>query len=144
MGIRFWRFPRSKDTWLVCLEYVRTGVFILVMLRLLSLKAHGRKVKNISTLSCWYSLDSSRWVFTDEYRYARVSEMCQVILHHFILTKLDTSSIRVKVMRSRGTHGVCVCMFKGMCFEIYGKWSRFSMQSVGGIGKGVLLRIYRV
>ena len=34
--------------------------------------------KIIQTLSCWYSLDSSRWVLSDEYPYARVSVIFQV------------------------------------------------------------------
>ena len=32
----------------------------------------------------------------DEYSYVRVSAVFQVVLHHFILAKLATSSIRVK------------------------------------------------
>ena len=53
-------------------------------------------LKNIQTLSCWYSLDSSRLVLSDEYPYARVSVIFQFFLHNFGLTKLATSSIRVK------------------------------------------------
>ena len=32
-----------------------------------------RFLKNLQTLSCWYSLESSRWVLSDEYPIARVS-----------------------------------------------------------------------
>ena len=37
-----------------------------------SIRTH-KFVKTIKTLSCWYSLDSSRRVFSDEYPFARVS-----------------------------------------------------------------------
>ena len=52
-------------------------------------------LKTIRTLSCWYSLESSRWVLSDEYPFARVS-VISVFLHHFELVKLATSSISVK------------------------------------------------
>ena len=32
-----------------------------------------RVLKTIETLPCWYSLDSSRWVLSDKYPFARVS-----------------------------------------------------------------------
>ena len=35
-------------------------------------------LKNIESLSCWYSLDSSRWVLSGEYPFARVSVIIQV------------------------------------------------------------------
>ena len=35
-------------------------------------------MKTIKTLSCWYSLDSSRRVLSDEYSFARVSVNFQV------------------------------------------------------------------
>ena len=42
----------------------------------------GRKMpkvlKTIETLSFWYSLESSRWVLSDEYPYARVSVIFQL------------------------------------------------------------------
>ena len=53
--------------------------------------------KHHKTLSCCYSLDSSRWVLSGEYPC-----MCQglshfsTFLHDFVLAKLATSSIRVK------------------------------------------------
>ena len=47
-----------------------------------------RFLKTILTLSCWYSLESSRRVLSDEYLFARV-------LHRFALAKLATGSIRV-------------------------------------------------
>ena len=34
-------------------------------------------LKTIETLSCWYSLDSSRWVLSDEYPFPRVSIIFQ-------------------------------------------------------------------
>ena len=36
-----------------------------------------RFLKTIQTLSCWYSLESSRWVLSDEYPFARVSIIFQ-------------------------------------------------------------------
>ena len=60
----------------------------VVLRRLLSLKI-------ILTLSCWYSFESFRWVLSGEYPFARVSVIFQVFLHHFILAKLATCSIRV-------------------------------------------------
>ena len=36
-----------------------------------------RFLKTILTLSCWYSLESSHWVLSDEYPYARVSVIFQ-------------------------------------------------------------------
>ena len=46
------------------------------------------------TLSCWYLLESSHLVLSDEYPYARVSVIFQFFSHHFVLAKLATSSIR--------------------------------------------------
>ena len=37
-------------------------------------------------------MDSSRWALSDEYPYARISDIGQV-LHHFVLDKLAISSI---------------------------------------------------
>ena len=54
-----------------------------------------RILKNIYTQSCWYSLETSRWVLLDEYPYARVSMMFSGFLHHFVLGKSAISSIRV-------------------------------------------------
>ena len=50
--------------------------------------------KNILTLSCWYSLECSRWAL-------RWVPICQGFshfspLHHFLFSKLATSSIKVK------------------------------------------------
>ena len=55
--------------------------------------------KTIETLSCWYSLESSHRVLPYEYPFARVSVIFQVFLHHFVLAKLASSSIRVKVLQ---------------------------------------------
>ena len=59
----------------------------------------GRFLKTIQTLSCWYSLDSSRWVLSvsNEYPCARVTNIFQGFSHRFILAKLATSSIRVNI-----------------------------------------------
>ena len=60
-----------------------------------------RFLKTIETLSCWYSLESSHWVLSDEYPFARVSVIFQFFLHHFVLAKLATSSIRVNAFMLR-------------------------------------------
>ena len=52
-------------------------------------------MKIIRTKSCGYSYESSRWVLSDEYPFARVSVIFQLFLYYFILTKLATSTIRV-------------------------------------------------
>ena len=54
----------------------------LSMLRLLSSKIlkKQKSLKTIQTLSCWYSFESSHWVLSDEYPFARVS----VIFQHFL------------------------------------------------------------
>ena len=54
-----------------------------------------KSLKTIETLSCWYSLDSSWWVLSYEYPYARVSVIFQDFFHHFLLAKSATSSVRV-------------------------------------------------
>ena len=50
-------------------------------------------VQNTRMLFCWYSLDSSRGVLSDEYPFARVSVILSGFLHHFILAKFATSGI---------------------------------------------------
>ena len=52
--------------------------------------------KTFQTLPCWYSLDSPREVLSDEYPYARVSVISQLFSHCFVVTKLTTSSTKVK------------------------------------------------
>ena len=54
----------------------------------------------IQTLSCWYSLESSCRVLSDEYPFARVSGF----LHHFVLAKLATSS--------KGAKKILFCFLK--------------------------------
>ena len=48
-------------------------------------------------MSCWYSLNSSREVLSDEYPFARGFDHFLVFLHHFVLAKLAASSVRVNV-----------------------------------------------
>ena len=57
-----------------------------------------RFLKNICTLSCWYSLDSSHRVLSDEYPYARVSVISSGFVHHLVSAKLATSSIKVNAI----------------------------------------------
>ena len=52
-------------------------------------------LKTIETLSCWYTFESSCWVLSDEYPFARVLVILRGYLHLFVLAKLATSSIRV-------------------------------------------------
>ena len=77
----------------------------------------------VLTLSCWFSLESSHWVLSDEYPFAMVSVISQLFV--ILLTKLATSSERVKgsltCMPHKGIHvhmcryifmwtQVCVCL----------------------------------
>ena len=48
-------------------------------------------------MSSWYSLESSRWVLSDGHQCAKVSIHFWASLHHFVLAKLATTSMRVKV-----------------------------------------------
>ena len=69
------------------------------MLRLFSSKRKDAKIFEYQqALSCWYSLDSSCGVHSDEYPYTRVSVIFSRSLHYFVLTKLASNSIRVKVL----------------------------------------------
>ena len=52
--------------------------------------------KTILTLSCWYSLYSSRWVLSDEHPFARGLVIFQHFSHHFLFIKLANSSTTVK------------------------------------------------
>ena len=52
-------------------------------------------LKTISSLSCWYPLEISRWVLSDEYRLPGFQPFFQGSLHHLPLAKVATSSIRV-------------------------------------------------
>ena len=67
----------------------------LLILRLLSSKAQECRTF-FNTLLCWYSLENSRWVVSDEYPCVRVSVIFQLFAHHFLLAKLATSSTRAK------------------------------------------------
>ena len=53
-------------------------------------------MKIIGTKSCGYSYESSHWVLSDEYPFARVSFIFLLFLSYFILANLATSSISVK------------------------------------------------
>ena len=57
-----------------------------------------RFLKSIETLSCWYLLDSSRWVLLNEYPFARVSVS---FLYNFVFVKFTSSSKRVKLQDIR-------------------------------------------
>ena len=55
----------------------------------------------ILTLSCCYSFNSSQYVLPEEYPCARVLNILQLSLHHFVLAKLTTTSIRVKTRKMK-------------------------------------------
>ena len=55
-------------------------------------------LKTMPALSCWYSLDSYRRALSFEYPFALVSVIFSGFLHNFVLVKLATSSIRVKLI----------------------------------------------
>ena len=74
------------------------------MLRLLSTKVHGCKIslKTIQTLSCWYSLECSRWELSDEFHVTGFQSFFRYLASIvFVLAKLATSSIRVKLFISQ-------------------------------------------
>ena len=51
-----------------------------------------RILTTIWTLSCWYSLDSSRCILSDEYPCARLSTHFSGYLYHFVLAKIQNVS----------------------------------------------------
>ena len=55
-------------------------------------------LKIIQKLSCWYPLESSRWELPDEYTYVPGFQSFSMFLHHLVLAKLATTSMRVKNM----------------------------------------------
>ena len=75
-----------------------------------------RLLKTIKTLSCWYSLDSSYWVLSNEFPDARVLLIFSPFLRHFVLAKLATRSIRVTKQRfdKNNIKGSCI-----MCFNLH-------------------------
>ena len=85
------------------MRYVFNHLYIFLTLPMLRpLSSEAQKCKDFSQtieiLSRWYSLNSSHWVLSDEYPYARVSTFFR-FLHHLVLAKLATSSIRVPSSR---------------------------------------------
>ena len=81
-----------------------------------------QSLKTIWTLSCWYSLDSSWWVLSDEYPYARVSIIFQVfasfcnghkISHQqhegYYYWRGPSSSHRLS-KHCEGGHSACLCV----------------------------------
>ena len=70
---------------------------ILSMKRLLSSKGTitQNSLKSCLTLPCWYSLDDSCCVLSDEYPFAIVSVIFQLFPHQFLMTKLATRSTKV-------------------------------------------------
>ena len=54
--------------------------------------------------SCWYSLDSSHGVLSDDHPHAKVSVIFPDFLHHFAMAKLANSSFKVKAFLPR-MHG---------------------------------------
>ena len=83
-------------------------------------------LKTISTPSCWYSLDSSHYVFSDEYPYARVSVIFRILSHPFVFAKLVTSRIRVKSQKWPSRRGqsdfsqvvYCTTGFHGLALSV--------------------------
>ena len=64
----------------VLTPYLKSATVALPMLSLLLSKAQGHKtfLKTILTLSCWYLLDSSHHVLSDEYPCAKVPIIFQI------------------------------------------------------------------
>ena len=67
-------------------------------------------LKTIVTLSQWYSLDSSRWVLSDEYPHARVPVifLC-VFLHYFALAKFSIGSSQLLDLITAILHPQAYC-----------------------------------
>ena len=57
-----------------------------------------RFLKTIQTLSCWYSLESSRRALSDEYPFARVSVILLGFLHYFVLVELASSPVPLEIV----------------------------------------------
>ena len=57
-----------------------------------------RSLKTILIRSCWYLLESSRRVLSDEYPWPGFRWFLR-FLHHFVLAKLATSSVRVNQIK---------------------------------------------
>ena len=88
----------------VTVKFPSSTYLTLPIIRVLSSKAQGCKIFliTIQTLLCWYSLESSHWVLSDEYPCARVSVILQVYFASFLcLAKLATSSIGVNKILER-------------------------------------------
>ena len=69
-----------------------------------------RFLKISQTLSCWYSLESSRRVLSDEYPFSRVWVIFPGFSHNFVSPKLATSSIGVKPYIFPKCCFVCLCV----------------------------------
>ena len=83
-----------------------------------------KSLKIIETLSCWYSLDSSRGVLSDEYPFSRVSVIFQVFCIHFAMAKLAPSSIRVNPYKKIGTFCAAYLAETRFCgVSVYFDWS---------------------
>ena len=78
-------------------------------------------MKTISTLSCWYSWDISRWVLSHGYQWAKVS--VNLFSHHFVLAKLATSSLGVNPW---------------MCSAVQSSWSNLCNLA----GKSIVRKIF--
>ena len=81
-----------------------------------------KPLKIIETLSSWYLLESSHWVLSDEYPFARVSVFFQLFSHYFVLVKLASSSIRVKgtqwELSNEYQHDKVQRIFKNLCILV--------------------------
>ena len=75
-----------------------------VIMQLSHQQQKAKIFETILTLSCWYSLDSSREVLSDEYQFVWDSVIFQGFLHHFVLPKLASSRIRDNYPIGIGTY----------------------------------------
>ena len=55
-------------------------------------RARMQWLKTIETLSCWYSLESSQWVLSDEYPFAMVSVIFQLFCIILYLPNLPSAA----------------------------------------------------
>ena len=86
-----------------------------------------RFLNNICTLSCWYSLDSSHRVLSDECTYARVSVISPGFVHQLVLAKLATSSIKVKAVHGLLDEYTVILAYTHFLMELILSFKRTSL-----------------
>ena len=111
-GIVFRRVVKHMCPCISCASVIYS--LTLPMVRLLSSKTKASKDFRKPSKPCYVGIHlialAKCWVLLDEYPCARVSVIFQGFLHHFVLAKLATSSIRVKAAATLGGINKAVIM----------------------------------